>query len=233
VLFSVTVLSAANRPEILVAAAADLYPIQRELSEAAAKTLGIDLKFTFSGSGMLARQIENGAPYDLYLSANESFVRNLASRGKLLPDTVTIYAIGRLGLWSKNGKVQRLEDLTAVRVVHFALPNPVHAPYGAAAREMLQALGLWKQVEAKVVYGENVEQTLQFAESGNADACITAWSLVRARGGTLLPARHATIRQVGGVVTSSTKRQAAGKVLQFLAGPGGRALLGRYGFGTP
>ena len=83
---------------------------------------------------MLARQIEQGAPYDVFLSANERFVADLAKSGRLVPDSVRVYAYGRLGLWSKDGSVKRLEQLRDRRVVHLAIANPAHAPYGAAAR---------------------------------------------------------------------------------------------------
>jgi molybdate transport system substrate-binding protein len=231
--FLVAAASAAPRPQLLVAAAADLHPLQQDLTATVARTLSIDLQFTFSASGVLARQIENGAPYDLFLSANEQFVRDLEGRGKLLEGTVTAYALGRLGLWSKSGRVRTLEDLAGRGIIHVALPNPAHAPYGRAAKDMLQAKRLWAAVEPRAVYGENVEQAFQFAESGNADACITAWTLVRNRGGILLAADHPPIRQVAAVVKASRQREAAARVLHWLAGPQGKALLERYGFGTP
>ena len=130
--------------------------------------------------------------------------------------------------------MKNLNDLTAPSLAHLALPNPAHAPYGAAAREMLRAAGPWQKLEPRVVYGENVQQTLQFAESGNADACITAWSLVRAKGAIQLPAAdHAPIRQVGAVVARSTRTEEAARVLRFLTSPEGRALLASHGLGAP
>jgi len=217
-----------------VAAAADLYPLRDELSQAIAQTAGVTVRFTFGGSGILARQIENGAPYDVYLSANESFVKDLESRGKLVSGSAAVYGYGRLGLWSKSGKIKNLNDLVTQRIPHLALPNPAHAPYGAAARDMLRSLGLWQALEARVVYGENVEQALQFAESGNADACITAWSLLRLKGAVLLgDSFHPPIRQVGAVVASSAQREAAARVLGFLTSSAGRDLLVRYGFSVP
>ena len=115
-----------------------------------------------------------------------------------------------------------------------ALANPAHAPYGAAAREFLERRGLWKAVEPKVVYGENVRQALQFAESGNADAAITAWSLVFDRGGVLLPDRdHAPIRQAGGVVTGRPHVAEARRFLEYLASPAARKILEAHGFGVP
>jgi len=219
---------------LYIAAASDLAPLQSELAQTIGKETGITARFSFGGSGILAQQIENGGPFDLYLSANESFVKNLEAKGKLLGGTVSVYAYGRLGLWSKNGRIHSLQELTSKSVTHLALPNPAHAPYGVAAREMLRKLGLWQTLEPRVVYGENVQQALQFAESGNADACVTAWSLVRDKGAILLPASdHPPIRQAGAVVAASGHRAAATRVLAVLRGPAGRALLARYGFSTP
>ena len=111
-----------------------------------------------------------------------------------------------------------------------SLPNPAHAPYGVAARQALEKEGTWKNLEARVVYAENVRQALQFAESGNVDAAITAWSLVFDRGGILIPAGlHAPIRQAAGVVASSSNRALAARFLDYLSSPEGRALLSRYG----
>jgi molybdate transport system substrate-binding protein len=177
---------------------------------------------------MLARQIENGAPYDVYLSANERFVHDLAAQGKLDPKSVRVYALGRVALWSKNRSIRKLSDLGSVR--QLSLPNPAHAPYGVAARQALEKEGTWKSLEARVVYAENVRQALQFAESGNVDAAITAWSLVFDRGGTLIPAGlHEPIRHAAGVVASGSNRALAARFLDYLASQEGRALLTRYG----
>ena len=217
-----------------MAAAADLTPLHDDLRQAMERTTGLSVRFTFGGSGILARQIENGAPYDVYLSANEAFVKELENRGKLVAGSAAVYGYGRLGLWSKSGRIKSLNDLVTQRITHLALPNPVHAPYGAAAREMLRSLGLWRALESRTVYGENVEQALQFAESGNADACITAWSLVWSKGAVLLAdSFHPPIRQVGAVVAASAKREAAARVLGFLTSAAGRGLLVRYGFSVP
>lgn len=222
-------LAAAPQP-LLIAAASDLSPLQTRLAAAITRATGVPVRFTFSGSGVLARQIENGAPYDLYLSANEQFVRDLEKQGKVVPGSPAVYAYGFLGLWSKSGKIRDIKELTGT----LALPNPVHAPYGAAAREMLKNAGLWTALQPKVVYGENVLQAFQFAESGNADACITSWSMVRDKGGVLLNAAgYPPIRQTGAVVASSTRRQEAAGVLTFLLSPAGRKILKDGGLGTP
>ena len=222
------------KPELLVAAAADLTSLQEPLARAFERTEGIRVRFTIGASGMLARQIDQGAPYDLFLSANESFVKDLAKSGKLVPDSVRVYALGRLGLWSKNGAVQKLDALTAPAILHVAIANPTTAPYGAAARETFERLGLWPHLEKKIVYGENVRQALQFAESGNADAVVTSWSLVYDKGGILLSdSTHKPIRQAGGIVAGRPEQAAARRFLDFLASPAGRKILTDHGLTIP
>jgi molybdate transport system substrate-binding protein len=212
-------------PQITVAAAADLAPLEKPLAQAFGP-----LRFSFGASGMLAHQIENGAPYDVFLSADEKLIASLAASGYLLSGSVKVYAFGRLALWSKDGSIRRLEDLKGKRVKHVAIANPAYAPYGIAARELLKKQGFWDALRARIVYGENVRQAVQFAESGNADAVITAWSLLKDRGGILLPdSWHPPIRQAGGIVKETKNLEQARRFMDFLTGPQGRALLARYG----
>jgi molybdate transport system substrate-binding protein len=226
--------SAQQPAEILVAAAADLARIQPHISASFAKTTRCQARFSLGASGMLARQIANGAPFDVYLSANEKFTRDLEAAGKLAPGSVRVYAQGRLALWSRSERIRTLQDLLAPEVRHVAIANPLHAPYGVAAQQALKNQGLWEKLAGKIVYGENVQQALNFAETGNADAVLTAWSLVFDRGGILIPAAwHAPIRQVGAVVKSTRHPEAALAFLDFLTGPEGRQLLGRFGFEPP
>jgi molybdate transport system substrate-binding protein len=220
--------------DLIVAAAADLAGIEKPVTELFEKTAGRQVKFVLGASGLLARQIEQGAPYDVFLSANERFVADLAASGHLVPGSVRVYALGRLGLWSRDGSVTRIEQLRDRRVIHLAMANPAHAPYGAAARQLLENAGLWAAVEPKVVYGENVRQALQFAESGNADAVITAWSLLFDRGGILLAASgHAPIRQAAGVVAGRPNEAAARRFLVLLRSEEGRKILVAHGLGLP
>src|ERR1044072_8886650 len=161
--FSVSLSSpAAQRTQsLLIGAAADLQPLQNQLATTFSKLSGSTATFTFAASGSLAQQIRNGAPYDVYLSANDTFVKQLASSGHLLPETVQVYAHGRIALWSKSGRIRTLTDLTGTGVRHVSIANPIHAPYGAAAKAGLQSQGLWGKVEPKGGYGENVEETCQ------------------------------------------------------------------------
>jgi molybdate transport system substrate-binding protein len=183
---------------------------------------------------MLARQIQQGAPYDVYLSANEGFVRDLVRSGHVVADSVRFYAYGRIALWSKRRAIQSLSELLDNRVLHVAIANPTHAPYGMAAREALKNQLIWDKLKPKLVYGENVRQAFEYAHSGNADAVITAWTLVFDRGGILLPGKwHRPIRQAGGVVKASRQQQAARRFLTFLAGSEGGKLLRKGGLFVP
>jgi molybdate transport system substrate-binding protein len=194
--------------DLLIAAASDLAPIVPKLEKAYKEKI----RFTLASSGSLKQQIENGAPFDVFLSASEKYVLDL---GDLVTDR-TVYATGRIALWSPNGSVTSLADLRKSTVTHLAIPNPQHAPYGVAAKEALESQRVWKDVEPKIVYGENVRQVLQFAESGNVDAVITSWTLLIGKG-TLLPAEwHSPIRQTGAVVKASSQPDAARRFLKFL-----------------
>jgi len=206
----------------LVAAASDLAPILASYSDA---------RFTFGSSGQLARQIENGAPYELFLSANQAYAEQLVAAGKAKPEDLRPYATGRLALWSKSGRFKRLEDLLDPAVRHIAIANPAHAPYGEAARQALEKAGLWSRLAPKLVYAESVRQTMQFAQSGNVDVTLTSWSLVHARAGVLVRAEmHAPLTQYGVPIASSP---AGRRLLAWLIGPEGQKLLRAGGLFPP
>jgi molybdate transport system substrate-binding protein len=225
---------ACAEPGFLIAAAADLQPLQAQLQTEFAKVAGVRPEFTFAASGSLAQQIQNGAPYDVYLSANERFVNQLRDSGRILPDTVAVYAYGRIALWSKGNRFKSLPELAAAAVRHVAIANPTHAPYGAAAQSALRNQGLWDKLKPKLVYGENVEQAYRYAETGNADAAIVGWSLVFNQGGILLPAVwHPKIAQTGAVVKGCRHPELGRKFLAFLTSREGKAVLRGFGFDLP
>jgi molybdate transport system substrate-binding protein len=216
-----------------VGAAADLSPLEPDLVAGCRTAASLDATFTFASSGTLARQIENGAPFDVFLAANQRFIQQLVRSGYLVPDSVEMYATGKLGLWSKGGAVRSLQDLLSPAVRHVAIPNPAHAPYGEAARQALVSQKVWPKLESRIVLGENVRQAFQYAETGNADACLTAWTLVFQRGGIPIPEEwHSPILQSGGVVASSGDQAAARRFMSFLMSSAGAAILQKYGL-TP
>ena len=225
-------LGAAAAPEPMrIAAASDLAVAEQDLMRSSPVK---DIRFAFGSSGVLARQIRSGAPFDVFLSASEEYVKQLGDSGDIERASICVYALGRVGLWSKDGLVRALPDLLSPRVKHVAIPNPLHAPYGIAAKAALESRGVWRAVEPKIVYGENVRQAMQFAESGNADAVLTSWTMLHKRGATLLPGEwHAPVRQAGGVVVSSKRKAAARRFLAFLLSEAGREILAGHGLFGP
>ena len=214
-----------------MAAASDLSPIEKQM-----KALVPDgtARFVFGSSGQLASQIRAGAPYDVYMSASFDFVRELEKEGRLVVGTALAYARGRLALYSKDGKIAGLDKLAGAAAISIA--NPAHAPYGVAAKQALQGRPDWAAISGKVVYAENVRQALQFAESGNADAALVAWSLVKGKAGAvLLPEPlHAPIVQGVGVLrgkAADAERVArAMAFVQALMSKAGQAMLSEAGF---
>ncbi len=229
----------------LVAAASDLKFALDELVAAFFHDTGISVRVTYGSSGNFARQIAQGAPYDLFLSADEAYVRELADRG-LTRDGGTLYAIGRIALYAPNDSplvpdpalanlARRLRDGSSGRI---AIANPEHAPYGRAAEQALRGLDLWNLALPRLVLGENVAQAAQFAASGNADGGIIAYSLALApplrRQGrfALLPeGLHSPLRQR--MVLTSRPSPGAQQFYEYLQAPAARAILERYGFVLP
>jgi molybdate transport system substrate-binding protein len=226
-------LPASAQTSLTIAAAADLADLETPLATAFRSAYPqISATWVTEASGVLSQQIQNGAPYDVFLSANESFVAKLASSGKVVPSSVAVYATGRLGVLWKDGKSHPISDLTQNWVRYLALPNPKLAPYGAAAVQALQHAGLWSKLQNRIVYAENVRQTLQIFESGNADAVITSASLLQGRHPDFIPdSWHQPIRQEAAVVASCAHQQAAHEFLDFLKSASGQAVFARFGFG--
>ncbi len=236
--------AAPAQPALLVAAAADLRYAFEEIGAAFHSRAGVPVTFSFGSSGQLAFQVEHGAPFDAFFSANEAFVQRLAERGYIVPDTVQLYAIGRIVLWvprESHLPVERgLNVLLDPRVRYVAIANPEHAPYGQAALQALRRSGVYATVRPKLVYGENVSQALQLVQSGNADVGVVALSLSLAppvaREGRfwLVPQRlHDPLRQAAGVVARSARQSEARAFLAFVNGPEGRRGMRRYGFVLP
>lgn len=228
--------SNSETPELHVAAAADLIPAFEEIGrqfEASQKTKVV---FSFGSTGLLTRQIENGAPMDVFAAASVDYIDQLEQKGLILSDTRAIYARGRIVLWTAKEsplKIEKLTDLNANEVKRIAIANPDHAPYGMAAREALQAVGIWDSVKSKLVFGDNIRQTLQFAETGNVDVAIVALSLAKQSEGrwSLIPAElHKPINQGLAVIKGTTKEQSARAFANFMTGPEGQAVLAKYGF---
>lgn len=220
---------------LTVAAASDLTNLEPALGSSFGKSVpGVQIRWVTASSAMLAQQIQNGAPYDVFLSANAQFVDQLSSFGKLRPNSVLAYAVGRVGLLWRDGKHHPISDLTGRNVRFVALPNPKLATYGLAAQQALEHAGLWQQVKPRVVYGENVRQALELFDSGNTDAVLTSDSLLKGRDPQLIPADwHQPILQKAGIVAGTENLGAARKFLDFLADPVAQAVFAQFGFSKP
>lgn len=236
---------AAAQPAPLVAAASDLQFALAEIAAAFESETGEAVRLTLGSSGNFARQIRQGAPFELYLSADENFVLDLARDG-FTRDEGALYAIGRIVLMVPRGSPLQpdgsLEDLAAAlvdgRVARFAIANPEHAPYGRAAQEALRHRGLWEALAPRLVLGENVSQAAQFATSGNAQGGIVAYSLalappVAARGDhALIPEDwHSPLRQRMALLAGAGP--VAERFYAYLQAPAARAVLRDYGFVLP
>src|SRR5262245_8939621 len=228
-----------DHPQIHVAAAADLSRAFAELGPAFEKKTGIEPIFTFGSTGLLTKQIEQGAPCALLAPANVEYVQRLVGLGDCDGATQTMYARGRLVVWTPPSVAPpaKLADLADPRFVHISIANPEHAPYGVAARMALQKAGIWNQVEPRMAYGENVQQALTFAQKGNAEAAIIALSLskVTDSGKTLAidPSMHDPIDQALVVCKNGGNAAGAKKFAAFVASPEGREIMTRYGFLLP
>ena len=224
---------------LTVSAAADLTPAFEELGGLFENETGIKVTFNFGSTGQLAQQIEQGAPVDLFAAANVSFVEELEQKNLIIPETKALYAQGRITLWTRSDdplRLERLEELTRPEVRHIAIANPEHAPYGEAAREALQSLGIWEPVSSKLVFGENVRQTLQYAEMGNVDAAIVALSLsVQSKGRWVLISEklHKPLDQALAVIRGTRHEAEARRFASFINSPPGRTIMRKYGFILP
>lgn len=229
----------ATQRQLTVAAAADLTNAFEELAAEFQTSNGVHVAFSFGSTGMLTRQIENGAPIDLFAAANVDYIDQLQQKGLILNDTKAIYARGRITLWTSKDsglKVEKLSDLTQREVKRIAIANPEHAPYGMAARDALQRAGVWESVKDKLVYGENIRQTLQFAQTGNVEVAIVALSLAQQSDGhwTLIPDNlHKPLDQALAVIKGTQDEKAARDFAAFITGPKGHAILQKYGFTFP
>lgn len=226
-----------------IAAASDLQFALPEVADLFQRRTSQRVELNFGSSGNFARQIQQGAPLDLFFSADESFVLQLADAG-LTRDRGSLYAIGRIALIVPAASTLMLDErLDGLRrdwqqIRRFSIGNPEHAPYGRAAREVLQKLGLWAQAQDRLVFGENISQATQYVSTGSAQAGITALSLALAppvaaqtRHMTLPDTLHQPLRQRMALLKNA--RPAAEAFHAFVATPDARSILSRYGFTAP
>ena len=227
------------RDELTIAAASDLTNAFEEIAREFQNHNDVKVTFNFGSSGLLAKQIENGAPFDLFASANVGYVNQLQQTGLIILETKKLYARGRIILWTSSTssvRIEKITDLTRAEVKRVAIANPEHAPYGMAARQALERVGLWNAVKPKLVFGDNIRQTLQFAQTGNVEVAIVALSLSNQGDGqfVLVPEElHDPLDQALAVIRGSKNELAARAFCDFILGEQGQAIMKRYGFTAP
>jgi molybdate transport system substrate-binding protein len=233
---------ASRSVELRVAAAADLARALPEIAVAFEKATGVKVTVTFGSSGLLAKQVQEGAPFDVFFAANAAFVEEAVKSGACKAETLAPYAEGRIVLWSKKdapiAPAASIADLGDERFTKIAIAHPEHAPYGRAAVEALQKAGVYDKVKPKLVFGENVQQALQYAQSGNVEAAIVALSLVMfTEGGTWIPidpALHGPLRQSLAICGDrKDKAEASAAFTAFVTASNGRAIMRKHGFVLP
>jgi molybdate transport system substrate-binding protein len=223
-----------------IAAAADLALAFGDIKTDFEKKTGKKVELSFGSTGLLAKQIAEGAPFDVFAAANVSFVDDAVRANACDPATKALYARGRIVVWSKDPSAlpKDLSGLSDPRYAKIAIANPEHAPYGRAAQQALTRSGVWETVEARMVHGENVQQTQVYARTGNADVAIVALSLaVASEGGYLLvpdelhePLDQALVICHGGIRAKTNEARA---FVDYVGSPEGRTVMRKYGFLLP
>lgn len=226
----------ADAPPLLVSAASDLTAAAPELARLYTSRARQAVTFNFGSTGQLAQQVERGAPVDVLAAADGSVVTHLMTQGHLVHDIRRVIGYGQLVLYHRQDSplsVTSLADLAQPAVQRIALANPDHAPYGRAARQALQAAGLWERLRPRLVLGENVAQALQYAETGNVDLALVALALVIQGQGRwiVIPDDLYDPLELTLVVPRASRQPETGRrFIDVLAGPEARAILDRFGF---
>jgi molybdate transport system substrate-binding protein len=228
--------------DITVAAAADLNSVLTELSAKYKSHSGKEVRLSFGASGILTQQITNGAPFDLFFSADEEYPRQLIAEGFAERDSLYRYAIGRLVLWVPANSTLDLSGkginvLLEPAVKEIAIANPLHAPYGRAAAAALRHFGMYEKVSDRLVLGENVSQASQFVESGNAQVGLIALSHALAPGmkdkgkyWQVPTDAYPELDQAVVILSGSRQKNQAAAFLEYVKGNEARAIFQRYGF---
>jgi molybdate transport system substrate-binding protein len=236
-----TAANAAPPSPLKVAAAADLALAFKDVGGAFEKKTGDKVIFSFGSTGLLEKQIVEGAPFDVFAAANVSFAEDAIKSGVCAADSKALYARGRIVVWWRKDAAfaapKTIADLADKRFVKVAIANPAHAPYGKAAEQAMEKAGVWAAVQPKLVFGENVQQTLQFAQSGNAEAAVVALSLAVVNDGSYVvvdDTLHAPIDQALVVCGRDAERQKRARAFTvFVNSTEGRAIMKKYGFLLP
>ena len=237
VLFSLSV-TPALAEQAMVAVAANFVPPFREVALEFEKATGHTVQVASGASGNFFTQIKNGAPFDVFFSADAERPKLLEDDGLAVKGSRFTYAIGRLVLWSADPNlVKGADTLRSEKFKHLAIANPKAAPYGVAAMQTMQKLGVWESVQSRLVLGESLGQTIGFIESGNAELGFLALSQVldpkmKGKGGRWdVPINlHEPIKQDVVLLTKGKNNPAANALMEFMGGPQAKAIIERYGY---
>jgi len=222
-----------------IAAASDLQRVLPKVMERFSTGRKLTLRTTYDASGRLTEQIKAGAPFDLFLSANRSFVAELAKSSAILPETLHDYAVGSLVLCTTRSAeplVQNLADLKKPEVKKIAIANPEYAPYGVAAKQALERAGLWSTLEPRIVRADSVRQAYFYVQNGDADAAFVSRSLVEGDALNIVPvdpSLHDPLIQSLGIPSTTKRRDDAAELARFILSEEGQSILHESGFGTP
>ena len=227
-----------------IAAASDLTYCLDALNKAfVAHHPDADLKVSTGSSGNFFTQISQGAPFDVFLSADIQYPQKLIDSGAADKNSLTLYAVGRLALWTMSDKLDVNKGLVILKdatVTRIAIANPEHAPYGKAAQAALEKTGLWNDIRKKIVLGENISQAAQYVETGNADVGLIAWSLLKGptmqgRGKSwLLPLdAFPKLEQAAVLTTKGANSALAKQYMEFLRTDEAKTIFEQYGFTLP
>ena len=220
------------RPPVRIAAAADLTVAFEALRAGFEQQTGEKVEFVFGSSGQLSKQLVEGAPFDLFAAANDTFTDAPIAAGVCSASSRTQYAEGHLVIFSPKEPIVALSDLKDPRFVRIAIASPELAPYGGAAKEALWNAGLWQALEPRIVYGQNVQQTLQLARSGNVEAAIVSRSLAK-DALPVDPSLYAPLKQTLVVCSGGKNPEGAQKFRAHVLGEEGWRALAEAGLGLP
>jgi molybdate transport system substrate-binding protein len=222
--------------KVRIAAASDLAQAFTDVGAAFEKKTGIKPEFNFGSSGLLAKQIEQAAPFYLFAAANKSFVDQVVATGKCDRATAALYSRGRLVMWSKTGAPAKITDVVDPKYKRIGIANPDHAPYGNAAKQALEKAGIYDQVKDRLVLGENISATMTYAKEGSVDVAFVALSLAISTDAQLYSPieldLHDPLEQTLVVCGKGPEADAARQMADFIVSTEGRTIMERYGFST-
>lgn len=224
--------------EVSVAVAANFTDVSRRLAPLFKQATGHRLKISYGSTGKLYAQIENGAPFEVFLAADSARPLRAEQAGLAVPGSRFVYARGRLALWSAKAGLFDVGEpyLKIAGFAHLAIANPKTAPYGLAARQVLEHLGLWSELQSKLVRGDSIAQAFQFVATGNAEAGFVAYSQVKGWQGEagslwLIPQDYyVPIEQAAVLLQKGAANSAAWALLEFLQSDAAKAVIGDYGY---